>query len=53
MAGSRFNPDDADKLMSTKRKELLPPKKVIEILDISTDDIATDLGAGNGYFTSR
>ena len=51
MVGSRFNPDDADKLLSTKRKELLPPHKVIEILDISTDDIVADLGAGNGYFT--
>ncbi|MCM3716675.1 class I SAM-dependent methyltransferase [Alkalihalobacillus oceani] len=51
MAGSRFNPNDADKLMSTKRKELIPPNMVIEMLDLNMKDTVADLGAGNGYFT--
>lgn len=51
MAGSRFNPNDADKLMSSKRKELIPPSKVIEVLDLNMNETVADLGAGNGYFT--
>ncbi|MDC3414730.1 methyltransferase domain-containing protein [Aquibacillus sp. 3ASR75-11] len=51
MAGSRFNPNDADKLISTERKELIPSNKVIEMLDLSKNDTVADLGAGNGYFT--
>nr|WP_285890655.1 methyltransferase domain-containing protein [Halalkalibacter oceani] len=37
--------------MSTKRKELIPPNMVIEMLDLNMKDTVADLGAGNGYFT--
>lgn len=51
MAGHRFKPEKAEKLLDPKRHELIPPNKVIEILDIKKSDIVADLGAGNGYFT--
>lgn len=51
MAGHRFNPNDANKLMSTNRKELIPQNNVIEMLNLNMYDTVADLGAGNGYFT--
>ncbi|WP_416827343.1 class I SAM-dependent methyltransferase [Ectobacillus polymachus] len=51
MAGHRFNPEKAEKLLDPKRKEVVTPEQVIEILRIQKDDKVADLGAGNGYFT--
>ncbi|MCM3571395.1 class I SAM-dependent methyltransferase [Neobacillus mesonae] len=51
MTGHRFKPEKAEKLLDPKRQELIPPNKVIEILEIQVSDIVADLGAGNGYFT--
>ncbi|MFZ3579786.1 class I SAM-dependent methyltransferase [Virgibacillus sp. DJP39] len=34
-----------------KRKDLLPPDKVLEHLNLNFNDTVADLGAGNGYFT--
>lgn len=51
MTDKRFNPKKANLLMSTDRKELLPPDKIIGHLDIRSNDIIADLGAGNGYFS--
>lgn len=51
MAGHRFKPEKAEKLLDPKRQELIPPNIVIEILDIKKSDKVADLGAGNGYFT--
>ncbi|QQZ09875.1 class I SAM-dependent methyltransferase [Heyndrickxia vini] len=51
MAGHRFKPEKAEKLLDPKRQELIPPEKVIELLDIQNGDIIADLGAGNGYLT--
>ncbi|MDF2607144.1 MAG: met0+ like-family protein [Bacillales bacterium] len=47
----RFNPEKASKLTSPKRKELIPQETVIRLLDIKSNDVIADLGAGNGYFT--
>ncbi|PLR82194.1 SAM-dependent methyltransferase [Bacillus canaveralius] len=51
MAGHRFNPEKADKLLDTKRKELIDPEQVISLLGLRKNDAVADLGAGNGYFT--
>lgn len=51
MAGHRFKPEKAEKLLDPKRQELIPPDIVIETLDIQKSDMVADLGAGNGYFT--
>ncbi|MFC7060273.1 class I SAM-dependent methyltransferase [Halobacillus seohaensis] len=51
MAGEKFNPGKAHILISEERKELLPPDKTIEYLDLDSNDVVADLGAGNGYFT--
>ncbi|WLR50310.1 methyltransferase domain-containing protein [Bacillus tianshenii] len=51
MAGHRFNPAKADKLISKERLEALPPEKVLSALDITKGEVVADLGAGNGFFT--
>lgn len=51
MAGHRFHPEKAEKLLDPKRKEIIAPERAIEILQIGTQDVIVDLGAGNGYFT--
>ncbi|MGJ9384614.1 class I SAM-dependent methyltransferase [Salipaludibacillus sp. CF4.18] len=51
MAGERFNPKKADKLIDPKRFELLQPDKVIDSLGLREGDTVADLGAGNGFFT--
>lgn len=51
MTDKRFNPKKANVLMSADRKKLLPPDKIIGHLDIRSNDIIADLGAGNGYFS--
>ena len=51
MAGHRFHPEKAGKLLDPKRKEIISPEQVISILQINKHDVVADLGAGNGYFT--
>ncbi|MFX3624814.1 MAG: class I SAM-dependent methyltransferase [Ectobacillus sp.] len=51
MAGHRFNPEKAGRLLDPKRQQIVPSEKVIEILGVEKDDVIADLGAGNGYFT--
>ncbi|QED49293.1 class I SAM-dependent methyltransferase [Cytobacillus dafuensis] len=51
MAGHRFNPEKADKLLSPKRRELIDLDKVISLLGIQASDKLADFGAGNGFFT--
>ncbi|OLO26135.1 hypothetical protein BTR23_24050 [Alkalihalophilus pseudofirmus] len=51
MAGVRFDPRKADKLINPKRYELITPEKTIERFGIKQGDIVADLGAGNGVFT--
>ncbi len=49
--GHRFNPDKAGKLLDPKRREIITPDTVINLLEIQSTDTIADLGAGNGYFT--
>lgn len=51
LAGHRFNPDKADKLLDRKRRELVPPEQVIKELNVNQENVIADLGAGNGFFT--
>lgn len=51
MAGKRFKPGKADRLLDPKRKEIISPEQVIAHLDVMMTDQVADFGAGNGYFT--
>ncbi|QHA93473.1 class I SAM-dependent methyltransferase [Bacillus sp. N1-1] len=51
MAGKRFKPGKADRLLDPKRREIISPEQVIAHLDVTTTDHVADFGAGNGYFT--
>jgi tRNA A58 N-methylase Trm61 len=50
MTVKKFNPEKAELLMRTDRKKLLPPDKIVGLLNISFEDTIVDLGAGNGLF---
>lgn len=51
MAGHRFNPEKAGKLIDSSRRKVITPEQVISMLQIENRDVIADLGAGNGYFT--
>jgi len=51
MTERRFNPEHMKKLDNPERRKLLPPHKLLELLEIQDNDILIDLGAGTGYFT--
>ncbi|HET7657527.1 MAG TPA: class I SAM-dependent methyltransferase [Bacillales bacterium] len=51
MAGHRFSPEKADKLLSDDRKKHLPAEEILKKMELHKQDVAADLGAGNGYFT--
>ncbi|WP_373895225.1 class I SAM-dependent methyltransferase [Virgibacillus natechei] len=51
MHNKRFDPKNADKLVSEERKAELQPEKIIEHLHVSEYDTVADLGAGPGLFT--
>ncbi|WP_026583165.1 class I SAM-dependent methyltransferase [Bacillus sp. J33] len=50
MAGHRFNPEKADRLIDPQREKLISPSQMAKILDIQPQDTIADLGAGNGFF---
>ncbi|RYG73495.1 class I SAM-dependent methyltransferase [Lentibacillus lipolyticus] len=51
MEHNRFNPKNADKLMSKERQATLQPNKTIDYLQLTNQDTVADLGAGPGLFT--
>lgn len=51
MAGHRFDPEHAAKLLDPRRNKFVSPQQVIDILEIKQGDSIADLGAGNGFFT--
>lgn len=51
MMERRFNPEHMEKLDNPERRKVLPPEKLLELLEIQDNDIILDLGAGTGYFT--
>ncbi|MBU5465792.1 class I SAM-dependent methyltransferase [Virgibacillus sp. MSJ-26] len=50
MDSKRFNPKNADKLMSKERTDKLQPHKLIEYLEVGEEDSIADLGVGPGLF---
>ena len=53
MTERRFKPKHMKKLDNPERRKLLPPHKLLELLEIQDNDILIDLGAGTGYLPSR
>jgi len=51
MIEKKFNPDKAHILMSEDRKNMLQRDKLLKHLNVQTDDVIADLGAGTGFFT--
>lgn len=51
MAGHRFDPAKADKLLDPKRQAVIDSDWLAMKLDIPEGGNVMDLGAGNGYFT--
>lgn len=51
MAGHRFNPAKAEKLIDPKRREKLNPESLLACLGLQDGETIADLGAGNGFFT--
>ncbi|AOM83700.1 class I SAM-dependent methyltransferase [Salisediminibacterium beveridgei] len=51
MAGDRFDPNEAARLLDPERKKLVDADWVAEKLGIEGKMNVIDLGAGNGYFT--
>ncbi|MBL8027372.1 MAG: class I SAM-dependent methyltransferase [Fibrobacteres bacterium] len=48
---NRFDPKQIHKLDNPKRKSLLPPEKVLEIIGLKEGETFLDVGAGIGFFT--
>lgn len=48
---NKFNSENKSKLDSPKRRECLPPYKVLEKFGLKKDDFVADIGCGIGYFT--
>lgn len=51
MAGHRFNPEKAEKLLAPNRRELIDLEKAMLLLNIQDADTVADFGSGNGFFT--
>ncbi|SES08893.1 class I SAM-dependent methyltransferase [Salisediminibacterium halotolerans] len=51
MAGHRFDPAKAEKLLDPERTKKIDPESIADRLNISPDMNVLDLGAGNGFFT--
>lgn len=49
--GSRFRPEHVDRLLGEVRRAVLPPDRVVDLLDLAPADTVADIGAGPGYFT--
>lgn len=51
MAGDRFDPNEAARLLDPERKRLIDPDSIVAKLDIQKKMNIIDLGSGNGLFT--
>ncbi|MBD3346604.1 MAG: methyltransferase domain-containing protein [Chitinivibrionales bacterium] len=45
-----FNPEKMHRLDSKNRRQLIPPQKVLKMLDLKPGETLLDIGAGIGYF---
>jgi ubiquinone/menaquinone biosynthesis C-methylase UbiE len=45
-----FKPSNRSKLDSEQRRKLIPPKLVLDLMDLKQNQALLDIGAGTGYF---
>lgn len=45
-----FNPENHSRLSSEERRKLIPPKKILDLMNPQPGDVLLDAGAGKGYF---
>jgi ubiquinone/menaquinone biosynthesis C-methylase UbiE len=45
-----FKPSNKSKLESIERYRLIPPKRVLDLMDLKNGQTMLDIGAGTGYF---
>ena len=50
MAGFKFDPVRAERLLSSERGRDLPPEVVLDLLSPALGDVVADVGAGPGFF---
>jgi ubiquinone/menaquinone biosynthesis C-methylase UbiE len=48
--GKPFDPKNLHKLDNPKRREILPPEEILDIIGIREGDTLIDIGCGAGYF---
>ena len=48
---SKYDPKHATFLDSEERKSRLPPERLLSFLELETQDVVLDLGAGTGFLT--
>jgi ubiquinone/menaquinone biosynthesis C-methylase UbiE len=53
MSGKRFPSEKYRKLESASRFKILPPDKIVSMLNLKGDENIADLGCGTGVFTLR
>ncbi len=51
MAGHRFKPEKAAKLLDPARQKYIPLDQILSLLEVKENDRIADLGCGNGYLT--
>lgn len=49
--GHRFNPEHMDRLLSKDREKMISPERVWRELDVQSDSVVADIGAGPGFFS--
>jgi len=47
----KFDPSNAERLLSEERAELHPPQRVLALLDLRAGQVVADVGCGPGFFT--
>lgn len=45
-----FNPENRHKLDSDERRKQIPPKRVLDLMNIKAGETLLDIGAGTGFF---
>lgn len=48
----KFDVKNMSKLDNAKRRSVLPPKEILQRLDIGKDEVFVDVGCGIGYFSA-
>jgi len=47
----KFDPANAERLLSADRRRMHPPEPVLGMLDLQPGDVVADIGCGPGFFT--